>query len=394
MPLVPPGAPLTGAQRARYARQLLLPGVGEEGQRRLAAARVLLVGAGGLGSPATLYLAAAGVGVLGVVDDDAVDVSNLQRQVLHSDADLGRPKVESAGERVRALNPHVEVVQHARRLDASNALALCADYDVVVDGSDNFPTRALVSAATSLLGIPHVWASVSRFDAQLSIWWPPLGPCYHCVFPRQPAPGQVPSCAVGGVLGATVGSVGSVLAVEVVKLLVGVGDPLVGRLLVHDSLAQRWDEVPVSRNPGCQVCGEGVPSHGIPSVLVGAGGTPPAEAAAGTSAPGSDGVPSVTVVELAALRRAGADGVVLDVREAAERTIAVLDDDLHLPLDTLRAGDIPDGLLGRRVWVYCRSGARSQEAVSRLRAAGVDAVNVEGGVLAWAAQIDPAMTTY
>jgi sulfur-carrier protein adenylyltransferase/sulfurtransferase len=255
-PLVAPAAELTTEERARYARHILLPQIGLEGQRRLKNARVLVVGAGGLGSPALMYLAAAGVGTIGVVDDDVVDASNLQRQVVHGVDDVGRPKTESAAETVARINPLVTVVRHDLRLDSSNALELLADYDVVLDGADNFPTRYLVNDACVLLGLPHVWGSIYRFDGQVSVWFAGYGPCYRCVFPDPPPPDAVPSCATGGVLGVLCAAVGSVQVSEAIKLVVGQGDPLVGRLLVHDSLRQTWDSLTVRANPDCPVCGE------------------------------------------------------------------------------------------------------------------------------------------
>ena len=246
VPLVPPGPPLDAADRGRFARHLSLAEIGEEGQRRLRAARVLVVGAGGLGSPALLYLAAAGIGTIGVVDDDVVSASNLQRQVVHGVPDVGRPKVDSAADAVARLDPRTEVVRHGERLTAANAFALVSDYDVVVDGADNFATRYLLADASALAGRPHVWASVLRFDGQVSVWWPPHGPCYRCVFPEPPPEGSVASCAVAGVLGSVCAQLASIQSTEVVKLVLGAGEPLVGRLLVLDALAQRLDPVPVA----------------------------------------------------------------------------------------------------------------------------------------------------
>ncbi|MEP6797033.1 MAG: molybdopterin-synthase adenylyltransferase MoeB, partial [Lapillicoccus sp.] len=274
-------APLSRAEVARYSRHILLPDVGMAGQERLAGARVLVVGAGGLGSPALLYLAAAGVGTLGIVDADVVETSNLQRQVVHSDADVGRLKTESAAETVAAVNPHVTVVRHDVRLDSGNALEVLRGYDIVLDGTDNFPTRYLVGDACALLGIPHVWGSIYRFDGQVSVWWAGHGPCYRCVFPQPPPPGAVPSCAEGGVLGVLCAAIGSVQATEAVKLILGIGEPLLGRLLVHDALRMTWDTLPVRRDPGCAVCGDD------PSITVDTGlvdydafcGLPPASTA-------------------------------------------------------------------------------------------------------------------
>lgn len=390
--LVAPGEPLTAPERTRFARHLLLPGVGDVGQRRLRAARVLLVGAGGLGSPAALYLAAAGVGTLGLVDDDVVDLTNLQRQLLHGHADVGRPKVDSGRDRLEALSEDLVVLTHRERLTAANVLEVLADYDVVVDGADNFPTRSLVSRACVLLGIPHVWASVHRFDAQLSIWWPPEGPCYHCVFPTAPAPGQVPSCAVGGVLGATVGAVGSVLATETIKLLIGLGKPLVGRLLVHDGLEQRWNELPVRRNPECAVCGERSAADGIPD-LEGA----PADGDAAAADARSTARPGISVEELAGLLSGPTPPTLIDVREVGEREVVTLPGSVSVPIEAIRKGRAAAlSALARSgaVYVHCKSGGRSAEAVDLLRADGVDARDVVGGVLEWIERVDPTLSTY
>jgi molybdopterin/thiamine biosynthesis adenylyltransferase/rhodanese-related sulfurtransferase len=390
-PLVPAGPELTAGERTRYARHLLLPELGAVGQRRLRNARVLVVGAGGLGSPALLYLAAAGVGTLGVVDDDAVDVTNLQRQVVHGVADVGRPKVDSAAEAVRALSPETEVVRHPERLDAVGAMEVLADYDLVLDGADNFPTRYLVGDACARLGIPHVWGSVYRFDGQAAVWWAGEGPCYACVFPTQPPAEAVPSCSVGGVLGAVCASIGSVMATEAVKLVTGTGEPLVGRLLVHDALRQTWDTVPVRADPGCRVCGSGADATrplGWASEVESA--CAPGEATAG-------GRPTVTVTELAVLLRerdAGAASfVLLDVREPGELEVAAIPGAAHLPVGRVRAGDVVPGAAGR-VYVVCKVGGRSAEAVDLLRGRGVDAVDVAGGVLAWARDVDPGLPTY
>ena len=254
-PLVEPAPALSRDEVARYARHLLIPEVGLLGQRRLKAARVLVVGAGGLGSPALLYLAAAGVGTIGVVDDDVVEASNLQRQVVHGVDDVGRPKTDSAADTLAGVNPLVTVVRHDLRLDSGNALELIGGYDLVLDGTDNFATRYLVNDACVLLGKPHVWGSIYRFDGQVSVWWAEHGPCYRCVFPEPPPPGMVPSCAEGGVLGVLCAAIGSVQATEAIKLLTGVGEPLVGRLMVHDALRQTWDTLTVRKDPDCAVCG-------------------------------------------------------------------------------------------------------------------------------------------
>lgn len=396
MPLAPVGGELSPADRTRFARHVILPGVGEEGQRRLRSARVLVVGAGGLGSPVLLYLAGAGVGHLTVVDDDVVESTNLQRQVVHGVADVGRAKVESAVEALARLDPDVEVAPVADRLDATNVLALVADHDVVVDGADNFATRYLVGDACARLGVPHVWGSVFQHDAQVSVWWAGEGPCYRCVFPIPPSPGAVPSCSTGGVLGASVGAVGSVMAEEVVKLLVGAGEPLVGRLLLHDAWRQGWSTIAVAANPGCVVCGSGAD----PRRPLGIGEDEPMAAGSDPAAAEPE-PPSISAVDLAArlqARAAGTDDFVLvDVREPGERDVVVIPGAVAVPLGEVRARRreaVTEGADGIPVLVHCKTGSRSAEAVRILRADGVDAVDVSGGVLAWVRDVDPSQPTY
>ncbi|KNX36532.1 molybdopterin biosynthesis-like protein MoeZ [Luteipulveratus halotolerans] len=370
----------------RYARHLLLPEVGPAGQQRLRDARVLVIGAGGLGSPVLLYLAAAGVGRLDVVDDDVVDLTNLQRQVVHGTAAVGGLKVESARARLLDLNPEVEVVVHPERVTAANVMALVEHADVVVDGTDNFATRYLVNDACALAGVPLVWGSILRFDGQVSVWWRGHGPCYRCVFPTPPEPGQVPSCAEGGVLGAVAATIGSVQATEAVKLVVGIGEPLVGRLLVHDALSQRWRELTVRRNPACAVCGD-EPSITEPTDLVQA------------CAPEPVGVRTIEPRELAALLHGPAGVRLVDVRGDGERAIAAIEGSEPVHLDAFRSGEaLPE--LARTpadvpLVITCKSGARSAEAVRLLReATGREARSLDGGVLAWARDVDPTMATY
>lgn len=393
-PLVPPGPPLTAQERARYARHLLLAEIGDLGQRRLRAARVCVVGAGGLGAPVLQYLAAAGVGTLGVVDDDVVDVTNLQRQVIHGHADVGRPKVDSAAETVRAIDPGVRVVPHRVRL-TEETVDLLADYDVVVDGTDNFPTRYLVNDACVRLGLPEVWGSVLRFDAQVAVFWgrPPAGSGVapvqlRDVFAEPPAPGTVPSCAVAGVLGALCGQVGSLMATEVVKLVTGVGRPLLGRIAVLDALAGRWREVPLRSAGDC------VSRTRRDQGVVGPG---PDEAGAGRSgaAPG-DGAPVPAEVGPHELARLLDEGSVtlLDVREPAERAIVTIPAaQVAIPLAELpvRLEELPRS---RPVVAYCHSGARSARAAAYLASAGLVAANLAGGVLAWAEQVQPDLPRY
>ena len=396
MPLVPVGEELSPSERTRFARHVILPGIGDSGQRRLRAARVLVVGAGGLGSPILLYLAAAGVGRLTVVDDDTVDSTNLQRQVVHGVADVGRPKVESAVEALAGLAPDATVVPVMERLTAANILDLVADHDVVVDGADNFPTRYLVGDACTRLGVPHVWGSVFQHDAQVSVWWAGEGPCYRCVFPDPPPPGAVPSCSTGGVLGASVGAVGSVMAEEVVKLLVGAGEPLVGRLLLHDAWRQQWSTIAVAADPDCLVCGDAAdPKRPL-------GIEQDALSVIGSGSPTGDlALPSITATALASRlreREAGRDEFVLvDVREPGEREVVIIPGALPIPLAQVRSGEgdvLADYADGIPVLVHCKSGARSAEAVRLLRERGLDAVDVTGGVLAWVQDVDPSLPTY
>lgn len=385
-PLVEPGPPLTSAQRERWSRHLLLPELGELGQRRLRRAGVCVVGAGGLGAPVLQYLAAAGVGRIGVVDVDDVEVSNLQRQVVHGVADVGRPKVASAADAVRRIDPDVEVVEHHVRLDDAT-VDLLAGYDVVVDGTDNFPTRYLVNDACVRLGLPEVWGSVFRFDAQVSLFWgtpPPGVPAVDLrdLFPAAPPPGTVPSCAEGGVLGAMCGQVGTLMATEVVKLVTGAGRPLLGRVLVLDALDARWTEVPLVRAAGR-------PSRGAAHPVLPVDAAPPVPA-----------VPTVTPRELAAMladRDEGrADFLLVDVREAAELDVVAVPGAVNVPLSRVLDGsglaEVPRH--GRTVLV-CRSGVRSEQAARSLVAAGYrDVAHVAGGVLGWVDDVDPTLARY
>ena len=405
-PLASAGASLDRVEVERYARHVLLPQVGRAGQERLAAAKVLVVGAGGLGSPALLYLAAAGVGTIGVVDADVVETSNLQRQVIHRDADVGRSKTESAAEAVARVNPLVTVVRHDVRLDSTNAMEILRGYDVVLDGTDNFPTRYLVNDACVLLGKPHVWGSIYRFDGQVSVWWAEHGPCYRCVVPDPPPPGAVPSCAEGGVLGVLCAAIGSVQVTETIKLLLGVGEPLVGRLLVHDALAMTWDTLTVRKDPDCPVCGEH-PSVtalvdydelcGLPGAAHGDG--------SGRSVQGTDGseeaeVALVTAPALAADLATDAPPLVVDVRGPDERSIAAIPGSVAIHLDAFRDGTAftdYDELASRdrRVVVHCKVGGRSAEAVRLAQAAGyTDFASLDGGVLAWVREVDPTQPRY
>ena len=399
-PLVAPAAELSAEEKARYARHILLPDVGLEGQRRLKNARVLVVGAGGLGSPALMYLAAAGVGTIGVVDDDVVDASNLQRQVVHGVADVGRPKTESAAETVARINPLVRVVRHDVRLDSANALEILADYDVVLDGADNFPTRYLVNDACVFLGLPHVWGSIYRFDGQVSVWFAGHGPCYRCVFPDPPPPDAVPSCATGGVLGVLCAAVGSVQVAEAVKLIVGQGDPLVGRLLVHDSLRQTWDSLTVRADPGCPVCGEQPSVTSLVDYQEFCGMPSAASAADDGKDAALPAFGDVTAVELAEMLRARERGEqpfeLVDVRDPGERQVVSIPGARAIHLDEFRSGTAAGSLRpGIPVVVMCKSGVRSAEAAGILASEGrPDVSNLVGGVLAWVRDVDPTLPEY
>ena len=392
-PIASPGRPLDRPAVERYARHVLLPQVGKSGQERLSAARVLVVGAGGLGSPALMYLAAAGVGTLGVVDADVVETSNLQRQVIHSSDDVGRLKTESAVEAVARVNPSVTVVRHDLRLDSSNAMEVLRDYDVILDGTDNFPTRYLVNDACVLLGKPHVWGSIYRFDGQVSVWWAEHGPCYRCVFPDPPPPGAVPSCAEGGVLGVLCAAIGSVQATETVKLLLGVGEPLVGRLLVHDALAMTWDSLTVRKDPDCPVCGESPTVTELVDYEEFCG-VPGSARASGASE-----IPEVSAPELAASLASDAPPLLVDVRGPDERAIASIPGAVAIHLDDFRDGTAfgHDELAarGRRIVMMCKVGTRSAEAARLAQEAGYsDVANLEGGVLAWVRDVDPTQPAY
>jgi sulfur-carrier protein adenylyltransferase/sulfurtransferase len=375
---------LTPDEVHRYSRHLVLPEVGVEGQRRLKDARVLLVGAGGLGSPNALYLAAAGVGRLGIVEFDVVDVTNLQRQVLHGTKDVGRSKLDSARERIQDVNPHVEVVAHEARLTSENALEIIGGYDLVVDGTDNFATRYLVNDACVLLGKPNVYGSIFRFEGQSTVFCTQDGPCYRCLYPEPPPPGLVPSCAEGGVLGILPGLVGLVQATEAVKLVTGIGETLAGRLLLVDALAMSFRTMKLRRDPRCPACGtrelQGLIDY--------------EEFCNVRGAPEPEAVPTLTPVELAARRRQGDDLDLVDVREPHEWEIGRIAGARLAPLSRF-----PEALASfdpaREVVVYCKSGVRSAKAVAQLRGAGFPRVwNLAGGILRWSEDVDPSVPRY
>lgn len=388
--LVEPADELTPEELRRYARHLLIGELGEVGQRRLKNARVLVIGAGGLGSPAVMYLAAAGVGTLGVVDFDVVEESNLQRQVIHGVGDVGCPKVESARRAIERINPLVTVRTHETELTAGNALELFADYDLVVDGSDNFATRYLANDACVLTGIPYVWASILRFEGQVSVFWAGHGPCYRCLFPEPPPPGAVPSCAEAGVLGVLCASIGSAQVTEAIKLITGIGEPLLGRLKLHDALSGNWRELGVRANPECALCGD---EPTITELIDYELFCPAA------TAPSVERQDEITVAELAQrlrMREQGRDDFVLvDVREPRERAINQIPGSVLVPLGEFEAGtalaQLPEEA---ELLLYCRSGVRSAHALELVRAAGRDGLNVAGGVLDWVDSIDPSQATY
>ena len=383
--------PLTNEEVARYSRHLIMPEVGMEGQLKLKAARALCIGAGGLGSPVLLYLAAAGVGTLGLVDFDEVDYSNLHRQIIHGTPDVGRSKLDSAKARINALNPEVEVVTHEMALSSENALGLFADYDLVVDGTDNFPTRYLVNDACVIGGKPNVYGSIFRFEGQASVFATKDGPCYRCMFPEPPPPGLVPSCAEGGVLGILPGVVGTLQATEAIKLILGVGESLVGRFLLFDALKLRFRELKVRKDPDCPVCGE----HPTVTQLIDyeqfCGITQTATAAATSSTEDAD---EATVEELKTRLDRHESFLLLDVREPQEFEICRIPGSVLIPL-----GDLPSRLFeleGRDdMIVHCKSGVRSGKAVKLLREAGYSkARNLKGGILAWINRIDPTLPKY
>jgi len=380
---------LSRAELHRYARHLVLPEVGMEGQRRLKQARVVCVGAGGLGSPLALYLAAAGVGTIGLVDHDVVDATNLQRQILHGTRDVGRSKLDSAVDRLADVNPHVRVVRHETRLTSANALDVLADYDVVVDGTDNFPTRYLVNDACVLLGKPNVYGSIFRWEGQASVFATEGGPCYRCLFREPPPPGLVPNCAEGGVLGVLPGIIGSLQAMETIKLILGVGESLAGRLLIFDALEMSWREVRLRRNQDCPVCGDAPTQRELIDYELFCGVAPD-----GSPLPtGLPAVPELDAPELAARLSSDAPPFLLDVREPWEWQVSNLESRgaVLIPLGALddRLAEVPRD---RPVVVYCRSGQRSLDAAERLSRAGtVEVYNLRGGILAWARDVEPGL---
>ncbi|GGP61125.1 adenylyltransferase/sulfurtransferase MoeZ [Saccharothrix coeruleofusca] len=386
-PLVEPAAELTKEEVARYSRHLIIPDVGVDGQKRLKNAKVLVVGAGGLGSPALLYLAAAGVGTLGIVDFDVVDESNLQRQVIHGQSDIGKPKAESARDSIAEINPFVKVNLHQVHLNSENVLDIFRDYDLILDGTDNFATRYLVNDAAVLLGKPYVWGSIFRFEGQVSVFWEDapdgLGLNYRDLYPEPPPPGMVPSCAEGGVLGVLCASIGSVMVTEAIKLLTGIGEPLLGRLMVYDALEMSYRTIKIRKDPESPKITELIDYEAFCGVV----SDDAQQAAAGST---------ITPLELKQKQDSGENFLLVDVREPHEYEIVKIPGSVLIPKDRILSGEALAELpQDKQVVLHCKSGARSAEALAALHRAGFkDAVHVGGGVLAWAREIDPSLPQY
>jgi sulfur-carrier protein adenylyltransferase/sulfurtransferase len=389
-PLVEPAESLSVDEIRRYSRHLIIPDVGVDGQKRLKNAKVLCVGAGGLGSPALMYLAAAGVGTLGIVEFDTVDESNLQRQIIHGQSDVGRPKAESAAASIREINPYVTVQIHDTAVDRDNVFDIFAQYDLIVDGTDNFATRYLVNDAAVLLGKPYVWGSIYRFDGQASVFWAEHGPCYRCLYPEPPPPGMVPSCAEGGVLGVLCASIGAIQVTEAIKLLAGVGEPLVGSLMVYDALEMTYRKIKVRKDPTCVLCGENPSQTELLEDYEDFCGAVSVEAQAAAADA------TITAAELKDWQDAGKEIFLVDVREPAEYEIVRIPGSTLIPKGDILSGAALAGLpQDKQIVLHCKSGVRSAEALAALKAAGFsNAVHVQGGVLAWIKQVDPSLPAY
>jgi sulfur-carrier protein adenylyltransferase/sulfurtransferase len=388
-PLVEPASELTVDEVRRYSRHLIIPDVAMDGQKRLKNSKVLCVGAGGLGSPALMYLAAAGVGTLGIVEFDTVDESNLQRQIIHGQSDIGRSKAESARDSVREINPYVEVRLHEERLDSENVMEIFAQYDLIVDGTDNFATRYLVNDACVLLNKPYVWGSIYRFDGQASVFWSEYGPCYRCLYPEPPPPGMVPSCAEGGVLGVLCGSIGAIQVTEAIKLLTGVGEPLVGRLMIYDALEMSYRTVKVRKDPECAVCGKNPTVTELIDyeAFCGAVSEEALEAAKDST---------ITPRTLKQWIDDGENIAIIDVREPAEYEIVSIPGSTLVPKNEFIMGEALAKLpQDKRIVLHCKSGVRSAECLAIVKAAGFsDAVHLGSGVVGWVNQIEPQKPIY
>ena len=395
-PLVEPAPELTNDEVRRYSRHLIIPDVGMDGQKRLKNAKVLVIGAGGLGSPALLYLAAAGVGTIGIAEFDEVDESNLQRQVIHGQSDVGKSKALSAKESIAETNPYVNVVLHEERLDNDNVMQVFEGYDLIIDGTDNFATRYMVNDAAYLLGIPYVWGSIYRFDGQASVFAPKLvddAPCYRCLYPEPPPPGMVPSCAEGGVLGVLCASIGSIQVNEAIKLLTGIGDPLVGKLMIYDALEMEYRKLKVRKDPNCALCGENPTVTELIDydTFCGALSEEAADAAADST---------ISVVQLEHMLKEREEGirdfVLIDVREPNEYDINRIPGAVLIPKGEFLNGSALEKLPSdKQVVMHCKTGVRSAETLAIVKGAGyADAVHVGGGVVAWVNQIDPSQPSY
>ena len=389
-PLVTPGPALTVDEVRRYSRHLIIPDVAMAGQQRMMNAKVLCVGAGGLGSPALMYLAAAGVGTLGIVEFDTVDESNLQRQIIHGQSDIGKGKALSAKEKIAEINPYVNVILHETRLDNSNVMEIFSQYDIIVDGTDNFATRYLVNDACVLLKKPYVWGSIYRFDGQASVFWAEYGPCYRCLYPEPPPPGMVPSCAEGGVLGVLCATIGSIQTTEALKVLTGIGEPLIGSLMVYDALDMTFRKIKVRKDPNCPLCNEKATQKDL---------LPDYEAFCGTlsdAAQAASAGSTITVQELKSKIDAKDDFYLIDVREPSEYEIVKIPTAHLIPKQGFIDGSVLATLpQDKPIILHCKSGVRSAECLAILKGAGfAGASHVAGGVIAWAKQIDTTLPVY
>jgi adenylyltransferase/sulfurtransferase len=389
-PLVSPGPALTVDEVRRYSRHLIIPDVAMAGQQRLMNAKVLCVGAGGLGSPALMYLAAAGIGTLGIVEFDTVDESNLQRQIIHGQSDIGKSKAQSAKEKISEINPYVNVITHEVRLDVTNVKEIFAQYDIIVDGTDNFATRYLVNDACVLLKKPYVWGSIYRFDGQASVFWAEYGPCYRCLYPEPPPPGMVPSCAEGGVLGVLCATIGSIQTTEAIKVITGVGEPMVGSLMVYDALEMSFRKVKIRKDPKCPLCGDNPTQTEL---------LPDYEAFCGTLSDAAEVAvkdSTISVSELKSKIDNKEDFYLIDVREPSEFEIVRIPGSHLIPKQGFLDGTVLAGLpQDKPIILHCKSGVRSAECLAILKGAGFsDASHVSGGVIAWAKQIDTSLPVY
>jgi adenylyltransferase/sulfurtransferase len=389
-PLVTPGPALTVDEVRRYSRHLIIPDVAMAGQQRLMNAKVLCVGAGGLGSPALMYLAAAGVGTIGIVEFDTVDESNLQRQIIHGQSDIGKSKANSAKEKILEINPNVKVITHELRLDVTNVKDIFSQYDIIVDGTDNFATRYLVNDACVLLKKPYVWGSIYRFDGQASVFWAEYGPCYRCLYPEPPPPGMVPSCAEGGVLGVLCATIGSIQTTEAIKVITGIGEPMVGSLMVYDALEMSFRKVKIRKDPKCPICSENPTQKEL---------LPDYEAFCGVLSNAAEMAVTGSTISVSELKEKidkKDDFLLIDVREPSEFEIVRIPGSVLIPKQGFLDGSALAGLpQNKPIILHCKSGVRSAECLAILKNAGfADATHVQGGVIAWAKQIDTALPVY